>query len=128
MKPDFDVDASKLLNALKNAELSADNLMSIGKAGSAVVASYQKIHVAKKTHETEHSIQDHIVTSKRTQFIDDVGPETEYAPNIEFGRRDMPNYPIQPFVVPSAHGQNRKDTIMAMSRAFGATVVQKWKK
>lgn len=128
MKPGIDVDASKLLKALSNMDMSADELMGIGKAGSAIVANNQKTKVPVLTGATRSSINDHIVTSTRERFIDDIGPETEYAPNIEYGRKDMPNYPIQPFVVPSTHGQSRKDALMAMSTSFGALAVKKWKK
>jgi len=128
MKSGFDVDTSKLMRATKNAELTADDLKDIGFAGSAVVKANQVIDVPKDTHATELSIRDHIITSTRTRFEDDIGPETEYAPNIEFGRKDMPNYPIQPFVRPSAHGKNRADALNAIARAYGLKVVKKWQK
>lgn len=126
MRPGFDADTSAFDAALKKIEPSADELKDIGFAGSAVVKMNQKIDVAKDTHATENSISDHIVTSTRTTFVDDVGPETEYAPNIEFGRRDMPNYPIQPFVRPSAHGNKKRDALNAITTAFHEWILSKW--
>lgn len=128
MKADFDVDTSKLKQAAKNAVLTADDLLEIGRAGSAVVQQSQKTKVPVDTGATRASIKDHIVTSTRTYFEDDIGPETEYAPNIEYGRKDMPNYPIQPFVRPSATGDKGAEALAAVSRAYGETVVKKWQK
>jgi len=127
MKADFKVDASKLLNALEHVRIGADDLMQMGMAGSAPVKAFQIMKVAKDTRATELSISDHIVTSQRDIFVDEIGPETEYAPNIEYGRRDMPNYPIQPFVVPSAHGNSYNECLHAISVAFGLHLVSKWK-
>lgn len=127
MKANFKVDDSKLRQALKNANLSADDLRDIGFAGSAEVKTSQKLAVPVLTGATRSSINDHIVTSTPTYFDDDIGPETEYAPNIEFGRKDMPNYPIQPFVRPSALGDSAKKTFAAIARAFGLKVTSKWK-
>ena len=128
MKADFDVDTSKLKQAAKNAVLTADDLLEIGYTGSAVVKQSQVTKVPVDTGATRSSINDHIATSTRTYFEDDIGPETEYAPNIEYGRKDMPNYPIQPFVRPSAHGQNRADALNAIARTFGLKVASKWQK
>jgi hypothetical protein len=128
MKPKMDVDISKLMRALKNIDLTADDLLEIGYAGSAVVEMHQKIDVPKDTHATENSIKPRVVTSQRTHLEIDIGPTTEYAPYIEFGVASRPNYPIQPFVRPSAHGQNKKDVIDAVKTAFGMKVTSKWQK
>jgi hypothetical protein len=128
MKPKMDVDISKLMRALKNIDLTADDLLEIGYAGSAVIQANQRIDVPKDSHETELSILPRIVTSQRTHLELDIGPATEYAPVIEYGRSDMPNYPIQPFVRPSARGQSKIDTLKAIGSALGYKVVSKWRK
>jgi hypothetical protein len=126
MKPGMDVDVSGFINAIQKIGPTADDLLNIGGAGAAVVAMHQKILVAKDTHATENSIRSHIVKSTRTELIDDIGPETTYAPNIEYGRKDMPNYPIQPFVVPSATGNNKRDCLNAITTAFHTWILSKW--
>ena len=128
MKPSVVIDASDIFRKFDHIKFTAGELQSIGYAGSAVVKTSEVMLVAKDTHATELSIDDHIVRSTPTHFEDDIGPETDYAPNIEYGREDMPNYPIQPFIRPSAAGKSRKDTLMAISRAFGETVIRKWQK
>jgi len=126
MKLDLQVDASQLERALNNIDLTADDLLQIEGAGAAVVAGNQKLDVPVDTAATRNSIKSHIVTSTRTRIEDDIGPETDYAPYIEYGVASKPNYPIQPFVVPSATGMKRRDCQSAISTAFGQTVVSKW--
>ena len=127
MKADFTVDANKLLHALEHVRIGADDLMQMGMAGAAPVKAFQIMKVAKDTRATELSISDHIVTSRREIFIDEIGPETEYAPYIEYGVASKPNYPIQPFVVPSAHGRSKNECLHAISVAFGLHLVSNWK-
>lgn len=126
MKMDFQVDASKFEAALKNIDLTADDLLQIEGAGAAVVISNQKIDVPVDTAATRNSIKSHYVTSRRDYIEDDIGPETDYAPYIEYGVASKPNYPIQPFIVPSATGGKKRDCLNTISAAFGITVIQKW--
>lgn len=112
--------------ALAGIVMKEYDLRNIGMAGSAIVKTHQKIDVAKDTRATELSIEDHIIESRADYFEDDIGPETEYAPNIEYGRKDMPNYPIQPFVVPSASGANKREALNAVIRAYGEYIKGKW--
>lgn len=126
MKMDFQVDTSQLERALNNIDLTADDLLQIEGAGAAVVAGNQKLDVPVDTAATRNSIKSHIVTSRRDYIEDDIGPETDYAPYIEYGVASKPNYPIQPFIVPSATGMKKRDALNAISTAFGMTVIQKW--
>jgi len=120
------VDTSGFDAAMVKAKMGADDLLNIAGAGAAVVSSTQKVLVPVDTGATRSSINSHIQTSTRTQVIDDIGPETEYAPYIEYGVASKPNYPIQPFVVPSAHGNNARSAQNAISRAFGAWLSEIW--
>jgi len=128
MKSGMDVDVSGFINAIKNIKPGADDLLNMEGAGAAVVSSVQKIKVPVDTAATKNSIKSHYITSTRTEIVDDIGPETEYAPNIEYGRKDMPNYPIQPFVVPSATGNNKRDCINAITTTFHTWILSKWPK
>ena len=128
MRPNIDVDTSGFMDAIRKVDLSADDLKAIGFAGSAVVQMHQKTDVPVDTGATRSSVSDHIVTSTRTLFVDDIGPETDYAPYIENGVASKPNYPIQPFVRPSAHGNNRRDALNAIARSYHTWITSKWQK
>ena len=90
------VDTSDFDRRIRAIDFSAQDLLNMEGAGAAILVNGMRMRVAVDTGATRASIKSHIVTSRRTYVEDDVGPETEYAPNIEYGRRDMPNYPIQP--------------------------------
>jgi hypothetical protein len=128
MKVKFEMNYREIHRKLRNAKLTAQDVSEIGYAGSAVIKMNQKIDVPKDTHATEISVSDHIVQETDIWFVDQIGPETTYAPYIEFGVASRPNYPIQPFVRPSAHGRNKKDAIDAIKAAFGMKVIGKWQK
>jgi len=121
------VDDSSFQRSMKSIKLTALDLMKIGKNGSAVVINSQKEDVPRLTSATGNSIQSHVAKVTPEQFVDEIGPETEYAPVIEYGRADMPNYPIQPYVRPSAVGSAAKDTIRAVGTAFGKLVEKRWR-
>jgi hypothetical protein len=126
MRPDMKVDTSGFDAAMVKAKMGADDLLNIAGAGAAVVASVQKMQVPVDTAATRNSIRSHIIKSTRTEVIDDIGPETDYAPYIEYGVASKPNYPIQPFVRPSAHGNNARSAQNAIARAFRAWIEAKW--
>ena len=126
MKMDLTLDTSKFTDALGRAVIGADDLLNIEGAGAAVVIGNQKLSVPVDTAATRNSIRSHIVTSRRDYIEDDIGPETEYAPYIEYGVASKPNYPIQPFIAPSAAGMSKRDCLNAISTAFGLTVIKKW--
>jgi hypothetical protein len=128
MRPDMKVDTSGFDAAMVKAKMGADDLLNSAGAGAAVVVSVQKMQVPVDTAATRTSIKSHIIKSTRTEVIDDIGPETEYAPYIEYGVASKPNYPIQPFVRPSAHGKKRRDCINAITTAFHTWILSKWPK
>jgi hypothetical protein len=78
------------------------------------------------TSATQNSVKSHIEEASNTQVTDEIGPETVYAPNIEYGRKDQPNYPIQPFVRPTVE-EDFSDTVKAMETQFGGRIQASWK-
>ncbi len=120
------LDTKEIDNAISNVDTSAAELKAIGSAGAFVIVNSQKVAVPVDSGLTRTTISPHDVTSTADLFVTEVGPETEYAPNIEYGRRDQPNYPIQPFVRPSVFG-NEKSIQAAIGTAF-AGHLSKWPK
>ncbi len=121
------VDTSKLEAALKAINFGAGDLLTIEKTGAAVQINGQRMRVAVDTSATKNSIGQHIVEATEKKVVDDIGPETIYAPNIEFGVQSKPNYPVQPFVRPTAY-EDMPETVNAMGKSFGAMVIQRWPK
>lgn len=121
------VDDSGFSKSAKNVKLSRSDMLSIEGAGAAIVQNTQKTLVPVLTAATKTGINSHIITATDTLVEDEIGPETDYAPVIEYGRKDMPNYPIQPFIRPSAFGNNATNALKAISTAFGLLVGQKWR-
>jgi len=121
------VDISGLQNALKKIELSESDMINLVGAGSYVIVNRQRQLVPVDTAATKDSIKSHIIESSKTRVEDEVGPETNYAPNIEYGRKDMPNYPIQPFIRPSIEG-NEANITRPINAAFKVLVETRWPK
>ena len=119
------VDTSAFDRAINAMKISSSELMHIAGAGSAVMKTTQKILVPKDTHATELSILEEFNPGDKIVDIE-VGPRTDYSPYIEFGTSN-PNYPIQPFVRPSAFGKNKVNVLRAVANAFLDLVVSKWK-
>lgn len=125
MSVSMKVDIKGLQNALKKIELSESDMINLIGAGSYVINNAQRLRVPVRTGATKTSIKSHIVESSKERVEDEVGPETVYAPNIEYGRQDMPNYPIQPFIRPSVEG-NEANIRRPISMAFKVLVEQRW--
>ena len=126
MNFEFTLDEDEFLEALRKIKITDDELMSVAGAGSAVIKTTQKLLVPVDTGATRTSIAEHFTKGDAIASVE-VGPSTEYAPYIEFGTSN-PNYPIQPFVVPSVFGRSLTDTIRAIAVAFGMLVQSKWKR
>jgi len=94
-----DVDA-----ALRRGKFTAEDMKDMEKPIALTIINKQRELVPVKTSATKNSCSQHIQSATATQVIDHVGPETDYAPNIEYGVTSKPNYPIQPFVRPSVFG------------------------
>jgi HK97 gp10 family phage protein len=119
MKPSVEIDASEFLKAMEKAEFTNQEVMDILGAGAAVVKTTQKLLVPVDTGATRASIIEHFGENEV-----DIGPSTEYAPYIEYGTSN-PNYPVQPFVVPSATGRSKDQAIRSMQIAIKATLLGK---
>lgn len=116
-----------LRQALKEAKLTANDLLQIEGAGAYVLVNGMRMRVPVKTGATRASIQPHIIENTNTRLVDEVGPETIYAPAIEYGRTDMPNYPIQPFIRPTVE-EDGDQVQRVISAAFGQLVKERWPK
>jgi hypothetical protein len=113
----IEVDLSQFKKAMDKAKFASQEVTDVLTAGAAVVLTAQKLTVAHDTYATRNSI--HIEPGDGASLL--IGPSTEYAPYIEYGTSN-PNYPIQPFIVPSATGQNKAKAIAAVNRAVIATL------
>jgi len=144
----FKMDDKDFQNALKAIALDPSNLLHIEGAGAAVIANNQKMLVPVKSSATKTSIRSHIVSSSAIKVVDDIGPETDYAPYIEYGTGEYAEggggrkggwvykgpygfrftlgMKPQPFVRPSAFGNNKKSALNAISSAFSTFVVTRW--
>jgi hypothetical protein len=120
------VDDRKFQAALRAISLSAGDLLQIEGAGAYTLVNGMRMRVPVKTSATKNSIMSHITQSTSTMVVDEVGPETIYAPAIEYGISSKTAYPIQPFVRPTAVEDFSK-VIKAIGTAFGQLVVSRWK-
>ena len=120
------VDDNGLQQSLKNIRLNVNDMLNIEGAGARVQINGQRMRVAVDTAATQNSIDSHIIEANDQHVIDEIGPTTVYAPNIEYGRRDNANYPVQPFIRPTVEEDFGK-TIRAMEIQFGGRIEASWK-
>ena len=125
MKPGMAVDVSSFKKALADVELNSPMLLQVEGAGAKVLVNGMRMRVPVDTAATKNSVMSHIVEHSDVLVIDDVGPETDYAPAIEFGIPEKPNYPIQPFVRPTAFEDFAK-VINAIGYSFAQLVISRW--
>jgi hypothetical protein len=115
-----EIDISEFMTAMDKAKLSNNEVADVITAGAAVVMTAQKLTVPVDTGATRLSIRMYQITNNEWE----IGPTTEYAPYIEYGTSN-PNYPIQPFVVPSGTGLNLRKAIAAIGNALIYTLRDK---
>lgn len=127
MKPNMKVDTSSFKQALKGVKLDWNDLTFIEGAGALVLVNGMRRRVPVDTGATRASIASHPYEFTDTRVSDDIGPETEYAPNIEYGIDDKPAYPKQPFVRPTAFEDFAK-VVKAIGYAFGEIILLRWPK
>jgi len=126
MKPGMTVDTSSIKAALKQVEIYRDDLIFIEGAGAAVLVNGMRMRVPVDTAATKNSIRSgHFVELSDSVVSDDIGPETEYAPSIEYGIKSKPNYPMQPFIRPTAFEDFAK-VISAIGWAFYKIIMTQW--
>jgi hypothetical protein len=127
MKPGIVVDASSFKKALTEININASELLQIEGTGAYVLVNGMRMRVPVDTAATKNSVSPHIVESSDVRVVDEVGPETDYAPAIEMGIPSKPNYPLQPFVRPTAFEDFEK-VIRAIGTAFGQFIISRWPK
>ena len=118
------VDLGQLKSLLKKAAITDQEAFNIIGAGAAYVTTVQKVLCPVSTGATRASIQQHYKKDGAV-FSVEVGPSTDYAVYIEYGLVSNPNYPIQPFVVPSGTGQAKETAIRVVNQATKATLLAK---
>lgn len=146
----MDVDTRDLEKALKAIDFKAGDLLDIEGAGAAVLINGMRMRVPRKTTATQNSIRSHIVESTDTTVVDEVGPETDYAPYLEYGtgeyaengkgRKGGWSYKnndgnwvftrgmkAQPFVRPTAI-KDANAVVRAVSNAFASILLSRWPK
>lgn len=121
------VDTSQLEKALKAIDFKGIDLLNIEGAGAAVLVNGMRMRVPVDTAATKNSVQSHITEQTDVQVVDEVGPETSYAPYIEYGVKSKPGYPSQPFVRPTVQEDFSK-VVKAIGTAFGQLLVERWPK
>ena len=113
-------DITDFMNAMEKARFSSQEIVDIAGAGSAVVKTTQKILCPVDTGATRASVIEY--WKKGATFAEiKIGPSTTYAPYIEYGTSN-PNYPVQPFIVPSATGKSRSNCLRAILYAIRLTL------
>jgi hypothetical protein len=122
-----EVNIKDLEKALRAISFGAGDLLQLEGAGAFTLVNGMRRRVPVDTSATQNSIKSHVVSATAQQVVDDVGPETAYAPYIEYGVHSKPNYPIQPFVRPTAQ-QDFEKVLRAIGVAFGAMLVARWPK
>ena len=107
MKANFSADAKRFKQFVTGLKLTRYSIQEVAKPAVATISNKQIELVPGDTGATRASIKQHDVTVRDDYFETDIGAETNYAPFIENGREDMPNYPMQPFIRPSIYGNER---------------------
>lgn len=125
MASGFKVNTNGFKAALKAVRLTSNDMLQIEGAGAHVLLNGMRARTPVLSGATRASENSHIVEATETRVIDDVGPETNYAPFIEYGVQSKPNYPIQPFVRPTVE-EDEPQVVNAISSAFGETVKARW--
>lgn len=121
----FSVDDSAAQRALDGILLDPATLMQIEQAGAQVQIAGQRRRVPVKSGATQASIASHIERAGDSEIVDEIGPETPYAPSIELGNPAKPNQAITPFVR-ETELLDGLATVEAMQRKLGDEVKSKW--
>jgi HK97 gp10 family phage protein len=122
MKISMTVDDTKLKLALKGIVLKKQDLLDIEGAGAYVVVDGERMRVPVDTAATKNSIKPHILEADDDHVVDEVGPETLYAPYLEYGTYKMN---AQPFIRPTV-AEDADKVQAAVSAAFGEIVRERW--
>jgi HK97 gp10 family phage protein len=110
------VDTTEFDEMMRRAKLTESDLLNIEGAGAAVLVNAMRTKVPVDTGATRASIMSHIVSSSSIKVEDDIGPETNYAPYLEYGTKRMR---AQSFVRPAAY-EKLAQVVSAISHAYAA--------
>lgn len=119
------VDTSEVDAFIKKAFFTKAEMLIMEKPMALTVVNTQRTLVPKDSHATELSVAPDIQSATPLKVIDHIGPSTDYAPFVEFGVASKPNYPIQPFVRPSAMGAGAQLVFKVAAAAFKKMVFRK---
>ena len=148
MKIGITVNTKQFEKVLKSAKFTRQQLLDIRGAGAAVIVNHQRELVPTDLGTTKLSIRSHIIEATATRVEDEVGPETDYAPYLEYGtgifaeagngrqggwryKDAKGNWHFtmgmkpQPFIRPSIEGAKGKEVESAIESAFKATLENK---
>jgi len=144
------VDTRELDKALAAINFKGGDLLNVEGAGAAVLVNGMRMRVPVKLAATKNSIMSHIDENTDTRIVDEVGPETDYAPYLEYGTGEFAEggngrkggwrykdeegnwhftfgMKAQPFVRPTAI-EDLDSVIKAIGTTFGRLVVDLWPK
>lgn len=80
------VDLSQFNARIRQAHLSGQDLLDVEGPGALVLINGMRMRApVGETGALKLSINQHIITLSDTQLVDDVGPEVEYGPYVEYG-------------------------------------------
>ncbi len=119
------VDTSEADALFGKLPLTVGNMLAIEKPGALTIINTQRTLVRVVSGTLQGSINTQVQSSSSLETVSHTGPNTEYAAAIEFGRPDMPNFPIQPYVRPSGMVAGAKAVIKALEAAFTLVVRRK---
>ena len=119
------VDDKTLQAALRGITFNAETMKKIEQAGAKKQIDGQRQRVPVVSGDTRDSIQSHIVSATPNQVVDEIGPESPYAPQIEQGDPNHPNRSMTPFIRPPA-ALDFPATAEAIQKAFGEEVKAQW--
>lgn len=125
MKVDLTVNVDEVLSKLSQIDLTTADGLAIEKSGALVLVNQMRVLVPVDSGATKLSIGQHVVTATPSLIEDEVGPETNYAPNIELGIRERPGYPMQPFVRPAAVVKFQS-VISSITQTFMIWIKSRW--
>jgi len=119
------IDTREVISKFKDLVLHEADLVDILRPMSFTVANKQKQDVPVDTAATKTSIMPFEHKRSNVEVVDDIGPQTDYAPSIEYGIKSKPSYPIQPFVRTSVYGYVNR-IVRVGKIAFNRVVMRKW--
>jgi len=79
------IDDAKIMRVLRRAPLSVNDMLGIEGTGAKVIVNEQRSLVPFDTAATKLSIDSHIEEMSVKKIVDEIGPETHYAPYLEYG-------------------------------------------